>query len=165
MTKWDTDLLLLQLVTLPYNLLLQKEGRASLGISLKDCVVLIDEAHNLIDNILSTHTVTVTMKQIEQALDQVNTYLARFSNRLKGVNEEHLRKVRSLLEGLLEYCKTWSQSAQKRTARRDDKTVVSEEVVKACEFVSRMGRNLDQINVSSGAKQAQRSWQSLLWTE
>ncbi|THH27828.1 hypothetical protein EUX98_g6366 [Antrodiella citrinella] len=35
-----------QLVMLPYNLLLQKAARESLGIDLKDQVVIVDEAHN-----------------------------------------------------------------------------------------------------------------------
>ncbi|KAG8817056.1 ATP-dependent DNA helicase chl1 [Serendipita sp. 399] len=46
-----------ELVCLPYNLLLQKQSREALGVDLKDQVVIVDEAHNLIDTILSTHTV------------------------------------------------------------------------------------------------------------
>jgi len=36
----------LKLVTLPYNLLLQKSAREALGIKLKDQIVIIDEAHS-----------------------------------------------------------------------------------------------------------------------
>lgn len=36
----------LQLVTLPYNLLLQKTAREALGIDLTNQVVIIDEAHS-----------------------------------------------------------------------------------------------------------------------
>lgn len=36
----------LKIVTLPYNLLLQKSAREALGIDLKDQIVLIDEAHS-----------------------------------------------------------------------------------------------------------------------
>lgn len=35
-----------QLVTLPYNLLLQKNAREALGIDLTDQIVVIDEAHS-----------------------------------------------------------------------------------------------------------------------
>lgn len=41
------DLMLnLQLVTLPYNLLLQKSAREALGIDLTNQIVIIDEAHS-----------------------------------------------------------------------------------------------------------------------
>ena len=36
-----------QLVTLPYNLLLSKSARESLGIDLTNQVVIIDEAHSM----------------------------------------------------------------------------------------------------------------------
>lgn len=36
----------LQVVTLPYNLLLHHDAREALGIDLKDQVVVIDEAHS-----------------------------------------------------------------------------------------------------------------------
>ena len=37
---------ILQLVTLPYNLLLQRTAREALGIDLTNQVVIIDEAHS-----------------------------------------------------------------------------------------------------------------------
>jgi chromosome transmission fidelity protein 1 len=37
----------MKIVTLPYNLLLQKSAREALGIDLKDQIVLIDEAHSM----------------------------------------------------------------------------------------------------------------------
>ena len=38
----------IQLVLLPYNLLLQKTAREALGIDLTDQVVIIDEAHSML---------------------------------------------------------------------------------------------------------------------
>lgn len=35
-----------ELVTLPYNLLLQKTARESLGLNIKDQIIVIDEAHS-----------------------------------------------------------------------------------------------------------------------
>ena len=41
------DLLcVLQIVTLPYNLVLQKSAREALGIDLTDQILVIDEAHS-----------------------------------------------------------------------------------------------------------------------
>ena len=43
----------IQLVLLPYNLLLQKTAREALGIDLTDQVVIIDEAHSMLSFIHS----------------------------------------------------------------------------------------------------------------
>lgn len=75
-----------QLVTLPYNLLMQKTAREALGISLQDHAVVIDEAHNVIDNILAIHTVSVTSRTLSVAAQATQVYLKKFTNRLKGKN-------------------------------------------------------------------------------
>lgn len=53
-----------QLVVLPYNILLHKSTREACGIKLDGNVVIIDEAHNLIDTISSVHTVEITGSQV-----------------------------------------------------------------------------------------------------
>jgi chromosome transmission fidelity protein 1 len=127
------------LITLPYNLLLQANGRSSLNITLKDSIVIIDEAHNLIDTILSIHTVSITSKQVKQAREQIQEYLRRFSTRLKGSNEVNLKKLLKLLDSLDKEC----IAQQKRM--KGAKTI--EEIVTAAELVRRLGGNLDQINL------------------
>ena len=44
----------------PYSCVLQPEARDSLGIQLKDAIVIFDEAHNLLDAINSAHSAAVT---------------------------------------------------------------------------------------------------------
>lgn len=126
-----------ELVTLPYNLLLQKDARNALGISLAGCIVLIDEAHNLIDTILSTHSVTIDSRQIVQASKQIDTYLDRFALRLKGSNEQNLRKVRKVLSSMSSF---FSKHAAK--GKGDSEVVMS-----AADMVRGMTGNLDQINL------------------
>ena len=53
-----------QLVVLPYNILLHKSTREACGIKLDGNVVIIDEAHNLIDTISSVHSVELTGSQV-----------------------------------------------------------------------------------------------------
>jgi chromosome transmission fidelity protein 1 len=48
------------IVLAPYSCVLQPEARESLGIQLKDAVVIFDEAHNLLDAIHSAHSAAVT---------------------------------------------------------------------------------------------------------
>lgn len=54
------DSLLSQLVVLPYNTLLHAPTREAVGVKLKGNVVIIDEAHNLLDTIASVYSVEIT---------------------------------------------------------------------------------------------------------
>lgn len=126
-----------ELITLPYNLLLQKDARNALGISLEGCIVLVDEAHNLIDTILSTHSVTIDSQQIAQASEQIDTYLDKFALRLKGSNEQNLRKVRKVLSSMSAFFS--KKAAEGKTN--------AELVLSAADLVRSLTGNLDQINL------------------
>ena len=49
---------------LPYQVLLHAATRQAVGISLRGNIVIIDEAHNLLDTISSIHSVYVTGAQV-----------------------------------------------------------------------------------------------------
>jgi chromosome transmission fidelity protein 1 len=55
-----TPVSLSQFVVLPYNTLLHGPTREAVGVKLKGNVVIIDEAHNLLDTIASVYSVEVT---------------------------------------------------------------------------------------------------------
>lgn len=120
-----------ELVTLPYNLLLQQDARDALALDLDDAVVIIDEAHNLIDTILATYSIELSQAHIEQAAFQVSAYLSRFSMRLKGSNEEHLRTLQVLLAALQAFCASRSPGSETLTT---------------AQLVSKLGGTVDQIN-------------------
>lgn len=54
------------LVVLPYQSLLSKSSRESLGLDLKNNIVIIDEAHNLADSIISMYDAKITISQVSQ---------------------------------------------------------------------------------------------------
>ena len=58
-------------IVLPYTSLLHKGTRESLGLSLRGSVVILDEAHNIIETINSVHSARVTWAQVAAAHDQV----------------------------------------------------------------------------------------------
>lgn len=87
-----------EIVTLPYPLLLQKSAREALGISLKNNVIVIDEAHNLMDAIAGLYSVSMTSKQLEAITGKLAAYVKWFRNRLQGKNSVYIIQVfRSLL--------------------------------------------------------------------
>ena len=92
-----------EVLTLPYPLLLQKSAREALGVSVKDNVVIIDEAHNLMDAISDTLAVSMRLSQLRAATEQVRAYVQRFKNRLKGKNRVYVTQVVRLLNSVTEY--------------------------------------------------------------
>ncbi|KAI5257345.1 DNA repair helicase [Aureobasidium subglaciale] len=122
-----------EIVTLPYPLLLQKTAREALGLSLKNHIVIIDEAHNLMDAISGIHTVEVSLQQLQLARAQLTTYLQRFRNRLKGKNRVYVTQVVRLLDSIT----TFLQALDHKKG--------GEGVVQATELLK--GKGVDQINL------------------
>ncbi|KAG9947580.1 ATP-dependent RNA helicase CHL1, partial [Aureobasidium melanogenum] len=122
-----------EIVTLPYPLLLQKTAREALGLSLKNHIIIIDEAHNLMDAISSIHTVEVSLQQLHLARAQLTAYLQRFRNRLKGKNRVYVTQVVRLLDSIANYL----QSLETKNGK--------EGVVQATDLLK--GKGVDQINL------------------
>jgi chromosome transmission fidelity protein 1 len=89
-----------EVLTLPYPLLLQKSAREALGVSVKDNIVIIDEAHNLMDAIADTLSTSLRLSQLDQAVQQVTTYATRFKARLKGKNRVYVMQVIRVLNSM-----------------------------------------------------------------
>ncbi|KAJ4992593.1 DNA repair helicase [Stagonosporopsis vannaccii] len=92
-----------EIVTLPYPLLLQRSAREALGLSLKDHIVVIDEAHNLMDAIAGIHSVSVTLSQVQRARSQLTVYVQKFRNRLKGKNRVYVAQVIRILDSIISH--------------------------------------------------------------
>lgn len=89
-----------EIVALPYNLLFQKETRESFNINLKNQIVIIDEAHNLIDTIASIHSVEITDQHVTQCLAQLTNYIARYKSRFAAKNMLYLKHLVNILNTL-----------------------------------------------------------------
>ncbi|KAJ5726460.1 uncharacterized protein N7483_007817 [Penicillium malachiteum] len=98
-----------EIVTLPYPLLLQRSAREALNLSVKDHVVIIDEAHNLMDAIAGIHSVTVSLHQLQTSISQLTIYARKFKNRLKGKNRSYLAQVIRLINSIADHLRKISQ--------------------------------------------------------
>ena len=90
-------------MTLPYPLLLQKSAREALSLSVKNHVVIIDEAHNLIDAISNIYSVTISLSQLKRSRTQLVIYLQKFRNKLQGKNRVYVTQVVRLIDSLSSY--------------------------------------------------------------
>ncbi|RMZ84335.1 hypothetical protein DV738_g548, partial [Chaetothyriales sp. CBS 135597] len=89
-----------EVLTLPYPLLLQKSARDALGLSVKDNVVIVDEAHNLMDAIADTLSITLRLGQLQLATRQVLAYVQKFKNKLQGKNRVYVSQVIRMLNSV-----------------------------------------------------------------
>lgn len=67
-----------QLILVPYNSILHKSTRDSLGIDLKGNVLIIDEAHNLLDAIEGMHSSVITGRNLLHCYSQLLQYQKRY---------------------------------------------------------------------------------------
>ena len=124
----------IKIVTLPYPLLLQKSAREALGISLKNHILIVDEAHNLMDAISNVHSVTITQSQLIRSKALLNLYLQRFRNKLKGKNRTYVVQVARVIDSLSLFL---NQNAQDPRLR--------EAVVQVSDLMA--GKGADQVNI------------------
>jgi chromosome transmission fidelity protein 1 len=89
-----------EIIALPYNILFQKDARKSFSINLRNQIVIIDEAHNLIDTIAQIHSVEISDAHVSQATSQLETYINRYKRMFSAKNMLYLKQWISVLNGL-----------------------------------------------------------------
>ncbi|KAL4907620.1 hypothetical protein BDW74DRAFT_166311 [Aspergillus multicolor] len=75
----------------------------ALGYSIKGHVIVIDEAHNLMDAISNIHSVTVTLSQLRTSIFQLTTYARKFKTRLRGKNRSYVAQVIRLVSSIADH--------------------------------------------------------------
>ncbi|RAL08409.1 DNA helicase [Aspergillus homomorphus CBS 101889] len=101
-----------EIVTLPYPLLLQQSAREALNLSVKGHIVIIDEAHNLMDAISNINSITVTLSQFEMSIAQLTTYARKFKARLKGQNRSYIAQILRLLGSITHHLRSVLTSSE-----------------------------------------------------
>ncbi|OJJ43354.1 hypothetical protein ASPZODRAFT_74418 [Penicilliopsis zonata CBS 506.65] len=122
-----------EIVTLPYPLLLQRSAREALHLSLKNHIVIIDEAHNLMDAISNIYSAKVTLVQLQTAISQLTTYARKYQSRLKGKNRTYVAQVIRMVSSIAVYLKSIQEKKNPQ-----------EGTLQASDLMS--GKGVDQIN-------------------
>ena len=122
-----------KIITLPYPLLLQRSAREALSMSLRGHVVIIDEAHNLVDAMSGMHSVSVSLSEFRTAIHQLMTYGRKYKTRLKGKNRVYVAQVIRLISSVADYLQTVLERKQPL-----------EGVLLASDLM--VGKGVDQIN-------------------
>ncbi|EGX96493.1 DNA helicase, putative [Cordyceps militaris CM01] len=122
-----------EIVTLPYPLLLQKSARDALGIKLEGNVVIVDEAHNIMDAVSNVYAADLKLSDLRRCREMLGVYVRKFGKKLKGVNRVNVGRVGRVVEGLSEYMNT------KLNAKQDHGIVDPNELTRP--------KGIDQINM------------------
>lgn len=125
-------------------MLLQKSSREALDISLKDHVVIIDEAHNLMDAISGLFSVEISLTELRKSRAQTGIYLQKFRNRLKGKNRVYVTQAVRLIDSLVGYLEKIKEQVKS-----------SEGPVSIVDLLT--GKGVDQINLYKLSKYLQES--------
>ena len=97
-------------------------------------MVIIDEAHNLMDTISNINSIVITLSQLKRCRSQLGVYLQKFRNKLKGKNRVYVAQMVRLIDSLSSYLETIA------TDKRSEEGVVDVSALLA-------GKGVDQINL------------------
>lgn len=91
------------IILAPYSSLLVAETREALGLNLQDNVIIVDEAHNLVDAINSSHSTSLTREDLEVAIRQIEFYFDRFKTRLASRNAKTVQILLLAAQAILQW--------------------------------------------------------------
>lgn len=69
---------LTEIISLPYQMIFQDTTRRILNLDVKDAIIIIDEAHNIIDTITSMYSLKITADQLNKVIKSLKVYLNKF---------------------------------------------------------------------------------------
>lgn len=92
-----------EIITLPYQYLLSQTTRESLSIDLTDSIVIIDEAHNLLDTINSIHSSEISLNDLKKCYGGLQIYFGKFRTKLSANNRVSLIKLMKLVDSLIRF--------------------------------------------------------------
>lgn len=104
-------------------------------------IVIVDEAHNLIDSILQMHSVNVTLSMLVSTRVALLTYIQKFKTRFTGANATYLKQLALILKGLCEFAGRWASAEPSKPGSN------REEMMSVQRLLSEAGGAVDQINL------------------
>lgn len=101
-------------VTVPYNVLLQQATREAVGIDLRGAVVIVDEAHNLIDAINQMHSAVLPVDAVAGVHRALALYFDRYGKRMSPANAQMVQQLLHALAQLLAHAARQTASRMTR---------------------------------------------------
>ena len=90
-----------EVIIAPYTLVLNKRSRELVGLELENSIVIIDEAHNIIEAMIDCHSASLTKAQAESSMAAVNSYYERFAAKIGAQSIMYFEQVLGFLSGIV----------------------------------------------------------------
>jgi chromosome transmission fidelity protein 1 len=113
-------------------------------LSIKNHVVIIDEAHNLMDTISNIYSVSVTLGQLRTSLSQLTLYAKKYQTRLKGKNRVYITQIIRLVNSIADHLQFLL----------NDRSII-EGTVQYADLMA--GKGVDQVNLHKLSRYLQES--------
>ena len=139
-----------EVVVLPYNTLLSPQARQSVGLSIKNALIVIDEAHNIPETLRNISSCQFSLPAAEAALSQLLAYTRKYSERLAGRNVFYLGQIRRIILAMIKYLKP---KASSRTGTKEG--CQRKEMMAAVDLMFTL--RLDNINLFSILRYLEKS--------
>lgn len=92
-----------EVLVVPYNILLHEKTRSSFNLKLDESIVIVDEAHNLLDTISSIYSVEINGGQLIDCLSQLTQYQLKYNSKLNAKNMMHIKQLIKILSSFIKY--------------------------------------------------------------
>ncbi|BES92585.1 HELICc2 [Nesidiocoris tenuis] len=92
-----------QVIVVPYNILLHKSTRESSQLKIKNSIIIVDEAHNLLETVSHIHSSEASGRQLSQALSQLVQYKSKYVKLFSSSNLLSINQVIFVLKSLIKF--------------------------------------------------------------
>ncbi|KAL9185408.1 LOW QUALITY PROTEIN: hypothetical protein ACHAXT_003185 [Thalassiosira profunda] len=146
-----------EVVVLPYNTLLSPQARQSVGLSLQNALVVVDEAHNIPEALRSISSCQLSLPVAEAALSQLLAYTRKYAGRLAGRNVYYLGQIRRILLAMIKHLKRRPAASSSSNASDEpsDGSSPRKEMMAAVDLMFTL--RLDNINLFSILRYLEKS--------
>ncbi|KAL6935293.1 uncharacterized protein HGUI_00971 [Hanseniaspora guilliermondii] len=88
-----------EIITMPYQLLFMNDNT----IDLANSIVIVDEAHNLVNTLIDMNRVDISLKELISIQKGIKIYMEKFEKKLAQRNMHQLNKVKNVVTDLIHY--------------------------------------------------------------
>ncbi|XP_011190818.2 ATP-dependent DNA helicase DDX11 [Zeugodacus cucurbitae] len=105
-----------QLVMLTYQMLLHRQTRLQAGIDLRGAIVIVDEAHNLLDTIAHLYSCELTLQQLLLVQQQLTLYKKQFLKRFSSASLLNINQLIFIVKRLVKTLQTDTPAAERKVS-------------------------------------------------